>query len=233
MQARVEELLVRFSGRHRDLVGTFSHHADRIANRIPPDVELSEERWLLLGATFTHEYAVEAASICNPSIVAHPDQTSVPPGELRVVLSVRGIGEGHLSTIGFRTGTVSSTGHLEVDTPEPFPTLGTIGPAVFDREAFRGHLRAMGRDGESTAFVLDHLEARSPPSSSTNGSTTSPTRATPVATPVPRRRCSGDRGAQLPRALPRGHPPLRAGAVARYRGRVPRHGGRSLRAVRR
>ena len=80
VQARVEELLVRFSGRHRDLVGTFSHHADRIANRVPPDVELSEERWLLLGATFTHEYAVEAASICNPSIVAHPDQTSCAPG---------------------------------------------------------------------------------------------------------------------------------------------------------
>ena len=76
-----------------------------------------------------------------------------------MVLSVRGIGEGHLSTIGFRTGTVSATGHLEVDAPEPFPTLGTIGPAVFDRAAFHGHLRALGRDGESSAFVLDHLGA--------------------------------------------------------------------------
>jgi predicted GH43/DUF377 family glycosyl hydrolase len=159
VQARVEELLVRFAGRHRDLVGTFSHHADRIANRVPPDVELTEERWLLLGATFTHEFAVEAASICNPSIVAHPDQTSVARGELKVVLSVRGIGEGHLSTIGFRTGTVSATGHLEVDTPEPFPTLGTIGSALFDRAAFHGHLRSRGRDGESAAFVLDHVGA--------------------------------------------------------------------------
>jgi predicted GH43/DUF377 family glycosyl hydrolase len=157
VQARVEELLIRFSGRHRDLVGTFSLHADRIANRIPSDVELSEERWLLLGATFTHEYAVEAASLCNPSIVAHPDQTSVAPGDLRVVLSVRGIGEGHVSTIGFRTGMVSAAGRLEVDDPEPFPTLGTIGPGVFDRAAFQGHLRELGRDGESSAFVLDHL----------------------------------------------------------------------------
>ena len=159
VQARVAELLVRFGGRHRDLVGTFSHHADRIANRVPPDVELSEERWLLLGATFTHEYAVEAASLCNPSIVAHPDQTSTPPDHLRVVLSVRGIGEGHVSTIGFRTGTVSATGHLEVDLPEPFPTLGTIGAGVFDRSVFQGHLRALGRDGESSEFVLDHLGA--------------------------------------------------------------------------
>jgi len=160
VQARVGELVVRFAGRHRALIDTFSHHADRIANRVPPDVELSEERWLLLGATFTHEYALEAASICNPSIVAHPDQSSVRPGDLRVILSVRGIGEGHLSTIGFRTGTVSTTGRLEVDPPEPFPTLGTIGPAVFDRAAFHGHLRSLGREGESSAFVLDHLGAK-------------------------------------------------------------------------
>jgi len=159
VQARVEELLLRFSGRHGDLVGTFSHHADRISNRVSADVELSEERWLLLGATFTHEYAIEAASICNPSIVAHPDQTSVPADALRVVLSVRGIGEGHLSTIGFRTGMVSAAGHLEVDTPEPYPMLGTVDPAVFDRAAFHGHLRALGRDGETAAFVLDHLGA--------------------------------------------------------------------------
>lgn len=157
VQDRVAELLVRFSGRHRDLVGTFSHHADRIANRIDPDAELSEERWLLLGATFTHEYAVEAASICNPSIVAHPDQTDAPPNGLRIVLSVRGIGEGHLSTIGFRTGTLTSEGHVEIDAPEPYPTLGTIDAGVFDRDAFHGHLRAVGSDGETAAFVLDHL----------------------------------------------------------------------------
>ena len=59
-------LLVRFGGRHRDLVGTFSLHADRISNRIPSDVDLSQERWLLLGATFTHEYAVEARVAVQP-----------------------------------------------------------------------------------------------------------------------------------------------------------------------
>jgi predicted GH43/DUF377 family glycosyl hydrolase len=157
VQAQVDELLVRFGGRHTDLVSTFSHHADRIANRIPPEAELSEERWLLLGATFTHEYAVEGASLCNPSIVAHPDQEGAPLGGLRVVLSVRGIGEGHLSTIGFRTGTVTYEGLLEIDAPGPHPVLGTVDPGVLDREAFHGHLRARGADGESAAFVLDQL----------------------------------------------------------------------------
>ena len=157
VQARVEELLVRFGGRHRDLIATFSHHADRIGNRVDPDLELSEERWLLLGATFTHEYAIEAASLCNPSMVPDPDQAGAPPGGLRVVMSVRGIGEGHLSTIGFRAGCVTADGAVELDDPEPYPTLGTIDPGVFDRAVFHGRLRALGRDGESAAYVLDHL----------------------------------------------------------------------------
>jgi predicted GH43/DUF377 family glycosyl hydrolase len=157
VQVRVDELLTRFGSRHRDLVATFSHHADRIGNRIDPDLELSEERWLLLGATFTHEFAVEAASLCNPSMVADPDQSTAGPGELRVIMSVRGIGEGHLSTIGFRTGVVTLAGDVLLDAPEPYPTLGTVDPGVFDRDVFHGRLRALGRDGESAAYVLDHL----------------------------------------------------------------------------
>ena len=157
VQAGVDDLMTRFRGRHRDLVSTFSHHADRISNRLDPGMELTEERWLLLGAAFTHEYAVEGASLCNPSIVAHPSQADAPLGGLRVVLSVRGIGEGHLSTIGFRSGSVTYEGALELDAPEPHPVLGTIDPGVLDRAAFHGHLRAAGGDGESAAFVLDEL----------------------------------------------------------------------------
>ena len=159
VQSRVAELLVRFAGRHRDLVATFSHHADRIANRLDPAVELSEERWLLLGATFTHEFAVEAAALCNPSVVAHPDQAGAPPGGLRIALSVRGIGEGHLSTVGFRSGTVTAAGHVTIDAPGPYPTLGAVHPGTFDRAAFRGHVHALDGDRETAAFVLDHLPA--------------------------------------------------------------------------
>lgn len=157
VQGQVEELLVRFSGRHRDLVGTFSHHSDRIATRLDPAVTLTEERWILLGAAFTHEYSIEASSLCNPSIVRHPDQSAAPPRGLRVVLSVRGIGEGHLSTLGFRSGTVTEDGHLEIDPPGPYPTLSVVDQGVYDREAFHGHLRGLDCDGESAAFVLDHL----------------------------------------------------------------------------
>lgn len=154
----LEAVLRRFGGRHRDLEGTFSHHADRIANRLDPDADLSPERWLLLGAIFTHEYSVEAASLCNPSIVEHPDQSGAPVGGVRFVMSVRGIGEGHRSSIGFRTGTVDVGGGVAVDDAGPFPTLASVEPAVFDRELFAARLRAIGIITESAAYVLDHLE---------------------------------------------------------------------------
>lgn len=159
VQHRLDDLLERFGRRHRDLMDTFSRHADRIANRLDPESELSKERWLLLGATFTHEYAIEAASLCNPSMVAHPDQTSAPAGGVRFVMSVRGIGEGHRSSIGFRTGTVTSDGVVAIEKADPFPTLGSVHPGVFDRATFKGRLRTLGKDGESAAFVLDHLAA--------------------------------------------------------------------------
>ena len=77
---------------------------------------------LLLGATFTSEYAIEAAALCNPSIVAHPDQAGTAAGSLRFVMSVRGIGEGHRSSIGFRTGVVDAAGGVTIDAPAPFAT---------------------------------------------------------------------------------------------------------------
>jgi predicted GH43/DUF377 family glycosyl hydrolase len=151
------DLMHRFTGRHRDLVETFSHHADRIGNRLSPEAELSEERWLLLGATFTHEYAIEAAAACNPSMVLHPDQSGAPAGGAHLVMSVRGIGEGHRSSIGFRHGSIDGSGSVWIAPPAAFPVVGTVHPARFERVAFHAHLRDAGEDGESAAFVLDRL----------------------------------------------------------------------------
>ena len=136
---------------------TFSRHAERVAGRVDPDVEVSDERWLLLGATFTHEYSPEAASLCNPSMAAHPDQSDVPEGSLRFVMTVRGIGEGHRSSIGFRTGLVAADGTVDVDEPSPFVGLGTAHAGIFERESFRDRLVEIGADVEDAAFVLDHM----------------------------------------------------------------------------
>ncbi|MFI6600474.1 glycosylase [Nonomuraea sp. NPDC050536] len=99
----LQDTLRRFGGRHHDLEAAFAHHHDLVRHRIQQGVELSLTTRLLVGAYFSHEYAVEGAAVCNPSMVPHPDQNGVDPGKLRVAISLRQIGEGHLSSIGFTT----------------------------------------------------------------------------------------------------------------------------------
>ena len=130
VSSALDDVITRFDGRHRDLVGIFGRHADELADRLEPGIEISEARMMLLGATFTSEYAIEGAALCNPSIVAHPDQTGMASGSLRFVMSVRGIGEGHRSSIGFRTGVVDSAGRPRVDECGSFATVGATGAAL-------------------------------------------------------------------------------------------------------
>lgn len=157
---RVDDLLERFGHRHRDLAASFSHHADRIENRLPADADLSEARWLFLGATFTHEYAIEATALCNPSIGPLPDQSSAAAGTLQFAMSVRGIGEGHHSSIGFRTGVIAADGAVQLEPPGPFSAIGTVEPAMFNRGLFLDRLRALGKASESASYVLGNLAPR-------------------------------------------------------------------------
>jgi len=232
VRRRLKEIIQRFGRRHRDIVAIFSQHAERVSNRLDPKEDLSEERWLLLGASFTHEYSLEAAAVCNPSIVLHPDQSDVPEGAVRFVMSFRGVGEGHRSSISFRTGLVSADGQIFLDPREPFPMVGTARDALFHRDVFHARLKAMGQDGESAAYVLDELpivfsidelEARF--GDSDFGVRHSPRRAHHRASsPI-------DCGLQLRRALRRHHRFLGACAVAGHVGRGARDGRRSIRTL--
>ncbi|MEO6794561.1 MAG: glycoside hydrolase family 130 protein [Mycobacterium sp.] len=159
-RSSLDDVVTRFDGRHRDLVGTFHRHARELADRLDPDRELSEVRMLLLGATFTSEYAIEGAALCNPSMVAHPDQTETVAGGLRFVMSVRGIGEGHRSSIGFRTGVIDAAGRATIDDRGPFATAGAATPTLLDRAVFRSELARLDNTGEATGYVLDALGDR-------------------------------------------------------------------------
>jgi predicted GH43/DUF377 family glycosyl hydrolase len=157
VQSALDDVMSRFDGRHRDLGGTFRAHASELADRLNPDRELTESRALLLGAAFTSEYAIEGAALCNPSVVADPDQSGTASGSLRFVMSVRGIGEGHISSIGFRTGTVDAGGDVAMDDPAPFATVGATGPAVLGAAGFRSELARLDDAGEAADYVLDAL----------------------------------------------------------------------------
>lgn len=156
----LDDVILRFNGRHRDLVGTFRRNARELADRLDPSADISDARMMLLGATFTNEYAIEGAALCNPSIVAHPDQTGVAAGSLRFVMSVRGIGEGHRSSIGFRTGVIDAAGHPTLDDPAELATVGTTASTLLDAEVFRVELARLDDEGEAAGYVLDALGER-------------------------------------------------------------------------
>jgi predicted GH43/DUF377 family glycosyl hydrolase len=156
----LRRVLARYAGRHRDLPGVVRAHYARVAHRVPDDVDLSEQRRDLIGAWFTHEYAVEAAALFNPSVVAHPDQSGLRAGQCRFVLSLRAVGEGHLSSVEFRTGVVGPGHELRVDDPGPHIEAGRITPTHYDRELFTALLAAQDVDRESAAFVIADLPPR-------------------------------------------------------------------------
>ncbi len=157
VQRALDDVIERFDGRHHQLLETFARHADELSDRFDATPELSDSRRLLLGATFTSEYAIEGAALCNPSLVAHPDQRGVAAGAFRVVMSVRGIGEGHRSSIGFRTGLVDAKGELRLDPAPTFATAGRRDEALLHATVFRGELRRLRAGGNDADFVLDGL----------------------------------------------------------------------------
>ena len=102
----LEAVFQDYSGRHRNYREALQRNYDRVAKYVPKRLALSSEQQLLLGAYFTAEYSVEAAALFNPSIVPHADQKGVDKGSQRFVMSFRATGEGHVSSIEFRSGIV-------------------------------------------------------------------------------------------------------------------------------
>jgi predicted GH43/DUF377 family glycosyl hydrolase len=147
----------RYAARHRDLSGVLMAHYEQVAHRIPDADGLSEERRSLVGAWFTHEFAVEAAALFNPSAVVHPDQSGLPPGSCRFILSLRAVGEGHLSSVEFRTGVLGPAGELRIDDPGPHIEAGHTLGTSYDRGVFAARLVGTDIDRESAAFVIARL----------------------------------------------------------------------------
>ena len=130
----------RFAGRHHDLPGIFAGNLAQVESRIPISAAISDERRSLIGAYCTHEFSVEAAALFNPSMVAHPDQSGLDPDEVRFAMSVRAVGEGHISSIEFRSGTLSASAQVRLDDPGPYLVTGRRSPATMTRDFLRDAL---------------------------------------------------------------------------------------------
>jgi predicted GH43/DUF377 family glycosyl hydrolase len=153
----LEEARGDFGGRHRDIAATWDANADLVDHRRVSAEDLSAQRRQLIGAYFTQEYSIEGAALFNPSMVAHPDQSGLAEGSTRFLMTLRAVGEGHISSIELRTGVVDAHDEVVLDPSPEYAVLATPTAATFSREAFEHELHDVGGEHANSDFVLDLL----------------------------------------------------------------------------
>lgn len=160
-QGLVDEVLEEFSGRHRDIGEILLSNFNCVKHHLKNPEELSQERRLLIGAYFTHEYSVESTALFNPSIVPHIDQSGLPPRSLRFIISLRAIGEGHISSIVFRSGVIDKDNNILMDPLSPFLEMPRVElNPVYDVHTFLLKLSEMGVLNETCQAIFDMLPKR-------------------------------------------------------------------------
>jgi predicted GH43/DUF377 family glycosyl hydrolase len=161
-EAEVEEQLVAvtedFGSRHLNLRTFWRRHFDLVKAHVFSGRPLSEARQLYIGALFSGEYALEAAALFNPSIVPHPDQADLVDGELRFILSLRATGEGHISSIEFRTGVIHADHTVTLEEPSRFVTAPKLNPnPTYLKSVFLHKLMEMGFENAWSGTVMTSL----------------------------------------------------------------------------
>ena len=154
----LDEVFAEFSQRHQQIRGMFLERFEQIREEQLGEEQISEQRRLLIGSYFLAEYSLESAALFNPSIVPHTDQTGLPPGALRFILSLRATGEGHVSSITFRTGIIDADLRIEVQDPAEFLTEPRQIPnPAYEKGLFERKLLELGLINEFTRRVLNRL----------------------------------------------------------------------------
>jgi predicted GH43/DUF377 family glycosyl hydrolase len=154
----LQDVLAEFDGRHQQTKDLLKARFERVKGSLLTNQKLSEERQLLLGAYFTHEYALEAAALFNPSIVPHPDQSDLEEGALRFILSLRATGEGHISSVTFRTGYVDPANQISLNPPTRFLTEARQVPnAYYEKPLFERKLYELGLTSPYSRRLMSEL----------------------------------------------------------------------------
>jgi predicted GH43/DUF377 family glycosyl hydrolase len=124
-----------FADRHWQIERVFDDRYTEIETALKLDGRtLRRQTKRLIGAYFCHEYSYAAAALMNPSVVSHPDQTGLQHGSVRILLSLRAVGEGHISTIAFREGIVSAGRQISLLPEPPFATAAMLGKVKMGAE---------------------------------------------------------------------------------------------------
>ncbi len=158
VEAELAAVHAEFDSRHLDIETSLLQHFAKVQSEIFTQRPLSHSRQMLIGALFSGEYSLESAALFNPSIVPHPDQNDVPEGGLRFILSLRATGEGHISSIEFREGVISSLGNIDLTPVSRFVSLpGVETNPGYRKRRFIIKLHEMGFDNECTTSVMESL----------------------------------------------------------------------------
>jgi predicted GH43/DUF377 family glycosyl hydrolase len=142
-----------FSGRHEDIERSLESRFEQLRGKLHMGKSLSEEQRRLIASYFLMEYSPESSALFNPSMVPHPDQSGLPSGSLRFILSLRATGEGHISSITFRSGVLDARNNIVLAKPYPF-TLQA------ERRTSGGYVKELFQRKLMEAGVHDELSAR-------------------------------------------------------------------------
>lgn len=161
-ETQVNELLLQvrseFAPRHRRIETAFERHFGYIKHHVKDADQMSAERQMLIGSYFTMEYSFESAALFNPSIVPHPDQSNVPDGDLRFIMSLRATGEGHVSSIVFRSGIAHADGGVSFDPPSKYSAKMRVNQdRQYEKKLFFLKLIEMAAYSDAARVILDEL----------------------------------------------------------------------------
>jgi len=154
----LKQIMLDFSERHKNITSIFGNHFHAVEEDIPRDAVLNATQKTLIGAYFTMEYSIESAALFNPSIVPHPDQSRLEKESLRFIMSLRATGEGHVSSIVFRSGVLDRDNTFLFDPVSDYVETPDVHLySVYDRHLFQLKLNEMDACNEVTAHVIDQL----------------------------------------------------------------------------
>ncbi len=161
-EGTAEELLKNvikdFYSRHKNIEQRLMDHFDKVREYLPKNTTISNAKKEIIGAYFSMEYSIESAALFNPSIVAHPDQTGISPGELRFIMSLRATGEGHISSIVFRSGIIKDRStFLFEDTSKFVGTAKVLNDPTYNNHLFSLKLKDMKSWDETSKQIMETL----------------------------------------------------------------------------
>jgi predicted GH43/DUF377 family glycosyl hydrolase len=157
VNTEVKKISAEFVDRHRDLLQFYNKRFEDMKIFLPSDKSCSKYRALLIGAYFSHEYSFESAALFNPSIVWAPDQSGLSHHSRRFILSLRATGEGHISSITFRTGLIDGHHRITIEQPSRFATSAEL-QSEWKKIQKNNFIREMEKSGLNDELGLKIIE---------------------------------------------------------------------------